>query len=416
MREPTRVEDVDLYDPATQQDWYPTYDLLRAQAPVYRVPDTRMFVVTRYRDVVEVLRRTDLFATGTPMFRHDAARRVFAERGWPRATPLSTNPPEHRHYRDLVDRFFDASGAARWTSLIEGTLAECLDPMVPRGHGELVGDLALPLPVAVITRILGFAVEDTDRLKRWSEAWVMPFAGGLTEEQEVWVAEEGVAFQHHIHEVATAKRAEPGDDVISALVHARLDGERSLTDGEIVSIVDHLFIGGNETTTFALTSAVWILLREPGLYRRVLEDRSLMPRLVEEALRLESPTQGLFRVVTRDTELGGVALRAGSVVHVRYGAANRDPETFADPACVDLGRDNASRHLAFSLGEHHCPGAGLSRLEQRLALDAILDRLPDLRLAPGQDLSHEPGFVLRALGALHLEFSPDTRQAGHPPG
>ena len=200
------------------------------------------------------------------------------------------------------------------------------------------------------------------------------------------------------------KRSNPADDVLTTLTVASYGIERPLTGPEIISIIDHLYIGGNETTTFALTSALWILLREPGLYEQLLADRSLVEPFVEEALRLESPTQGLYRRVAQTTELDGVTLPAGSTVHIRYAAANRDPAMFPNPGCVDLARPNSRRHMAFSLGEHHCPGEGLSRLEQRMALTSVLDRLPGLRLAASNDYSHEPGFVLRALTRLDIEW------------
>jgi cytochrome P450 len=412
------TDDIDLFDPATQEDWYPTYDRLRADAPVYKMPGTNTYVVTCYADVLHVLRHQDVFPSGTGLTsRASAAQQVYAARGWQRLAPLGVNPPEHRHYRALVDRFFDAAGADRYRDRIEGAIDELLDDMVHAaghaddgvGRADYMEAFALPLPVRMITDILGFPRADIDRLKAWSSAWVLPFAGGLSDEQEVWVAEQVVEFQAYIQEWIDAKRADPADDVLSSLAVARYSDERPLTDPEIISIIDHLFIGGNETTTFALTSALWILLREPELYERVLADRSLVEPFVEEALRLESPTQGLYRRVARDTELAGVALPAGSTVHIRYAAANRDPTMFPHPDRVDLERPNLRRHMAFSLGEHHCPGEGLSRLEQRMALAGVLDRLPGLRLAEGNDFDHQPGLVLRALTRLDIEWDQPAR-------
>jgi cytochrome P450 len=330
---------------------------------------------------------------------------VYRDAGFERMTPLSTNPPEHRAYRSLVDGWFDAQGAQRWQPFIEAVIADLLDAIEPLGHAEIVEALALPLPVRVITRILGLPDEDIPQLKAWSEAWVRPFSGALTEDEEVWVAEQVTAFYRYLMDQTAAKRAEPGDDLLSELTRARFDGVRPLTDQEIITIVDHLYIGGNETTTFAITSALWILLREPGLYPRVRDDRALLLPFIDEVLRLESPTQGLYRRVAEDTELAGVTVPAGATVHVRYGAANRDERMFPDPDGVDLARANGRRHLAFSAGEHRCPGEGLSRLEQRLALGAILDRLPDLRIAPGTVVRHQPGFVLRAITSLPLEWT-----------
>jgi cytochrome P450 len=400
------IDDINLFDPATQEDWFPTYRRLRDEAPVYRVPETELYVVTRYADVMHVLRHQDVFPTGTSIYRSSAAREVYERRGWSRITPLSINPPEHRHYRAIVDPHFDAQGAERWRPEIERVIEELLTAVEGEGHCELVSAFALPLPVRIITRMLGFPEEDIPHLKAWSEAWVLPFSGPLSEEQEVWVADQIVHFQHYIHDQILRRRDEPGDDVLTALVNATYAGERPLTDHEIITIVDHLYIGGNETTTFAITSALWIMLREPGLYERLLTDPSLVPAFVEEALRLESPTQGLYRRVAFDTELGGVELPAGATVHIRYAAANRDERMFPDPDDVVLDRPNARRHMAFSLGEHHCPGEGLSRLEQRLALTAVLERLPGLRLADDNDFTHQPGFVLRALKQLHLEWTP----------
>jgi cytochrome P450 len=150
---------------------------------------------------------------------------------------------------------------------------------------------------------------------------------------------------------------------------------------------------------------MWLMLREPHVYETLRQNRNLVEHFLEESLRLESPTQGLFRVVADDTELHGVAIPKGATVHIRYGAANRDERVFPNPNVVDFERQNVRRHMAFSLGEHHCPGSGLSRLEQRLALNAILDRLPDLELAEDNDFTHAPGFVLRALNRLSITWS-----------
>jgi len=401
------MSDIDLFDPATQEDWFPTYRRLRDEQPVYRMPGTNIHVVTRYDDVLYVLRHQELFPTGSGSTRTAAAREVYETKGWARITPLSTNPPDHRNYRELVDGFFDAKGSLHWQPIIEATIADLLDEIQAAGSADYVEAFALPLPVRVITRVLGFPATDIPQLKAWSSAWVLPFSGPLTPDQEVWVAEQVVEFQHYIHHHIQAKRAEPGDDVLSSLVDARFGGDRPLSDHEIITIIDHLYIGGNETTTFALTSALWLLLREPGLYARVRSDRSLVEPFIEEALRMESPTQGLYRAVAVDTAIGGVPVPAGATLHIRYGAANRDERMFPDPDTVHLDRANVRRHMAFSLGEHHCPGSGLSRLEQQLALNAVLDRLPDLRLAEGRnDFRHLPGFVLRALNELHIDWTP----------
>jgi cytochrome P450 len=172
-----------------------------------------------------------------------------------------------------------------------------------------------------------------------------------------------------------------------------------------VFITDHLYIGGNETTTFALTWGLRWLLERPDLWERLRSDRSKVPAFVEEVLRLDSPTQGLYRHTTEDVELHGVTIPAGSTVHIRFGAANRDHRMFPDPEVLDLDRRNSARHVAFGQGEHHCPGAGLSRLEQHVAWNRLLDRVDDWSLLDGTELTTMPGFVLWALESLPVGFT-----------
>jgi cytochrome P450 len=418
MRSPGRpqsLDDVDLFDAATQEDWNPTYDLLRAEAPVWQMPGTDTFVLTRFDDIHQVLRQTDVFARGaregapgTGMSSRTAA--IYAAHGWPRLTPLAIDPPVHRRYRELVDPFFSVQGAERRRGLITAVVDELLDTVAGRGEMEYVADIAVPLPVRVITEVMGFRAEDIPLLKVWSEAWVLPFRGRLSEEEEVYAGQRGVEFQHHIHATIAAKRAAPDDSVISFLANdARFAGERPLTDAEIIGMADHLYIGGNETTTFALASGLWLLLTHTDVHVALLADRTRVRDFVEEVLRLESPTMGMVRHAVRDTSIGGVPIPAGSSIHLRYAAANRDPDVFSCPAELDLDRANAARHLAFSVGETHCPGAGLSRLEQRIAMERLLDRLPALRLAPDRnDFSHHPNVTLRALRHLWVEFDPVT--------
>jgi cytochrome P450 len=412
-RTPRSVDEVDLFDPETQEDWNPTYDLLREQAPVWQIPGTNTFVLTRYDDIARVLRRTELFARGAEERapgRGMSARtaEIYATKGWPRTAPLAIDPPLHRRYRELVDPFFSVQGAERQRELIAGVVHELLDDIAPRGECEYVRDFAVPLPVRVITTMMGFDLADIPRLKEWSEAWVLPFRGQLSQDEEVYAGEKGVEFQHHIHATIEAKRAQPDASVISFLANeARFAGERPLTDAEIIGMADHLYIGGNETTTFALTSGLWLLLSYPDVHAAVAADRSLIRGFVEEVLRLESPTMGMVRHAVADTEIGGVPIPRGASIHLRYAAANRDPAVFDEPATLDVERINASRHLAFSSGETHCPGAGLSRLEQQIALDAVLDRLPDLRFTPGRnDFTHHPNVTLRAMKELWISYTP----------
>ena len=406
------IDEVDLFSPETQENWYPSYHAILDQAPVYPIPGQNMFLVSKFEDIAWIVRNPDRFphAAGSShnLLMSDEAKAYHVENGYPRSQPLSTNPPEHRRYRELVDPFFSPAGATRQREMITETIEELVDEVVARRRVEFVEDFAVPLPVRVITRMLGFPLEDIPQLRVWSNAWVMVFKMSLTHEEQMYAAERGVEFQKYIEGFIDERRANPGEDVLSHLAaRALYAGERPLSNTEIVGIISHLYIGGNETTTFALTSALWLLAQQPGLWQRLKEDRSRVRFFVEETLRLESPTQGLFRVTVQDEELRGVKIPAGSVLHLRFAAANRDADEFSCPDDLDLERPNAAKHVAFSQGEHMCPGAGLSRLEQNITWETMLDRVDRFDLVPGaNDFTHLPGFVLRGLKELHVTLTP----------
>jgi cytochrome P450 len=413
-----KLEDVDLYDPQIQEDWFPAYETLLEQAPVYRIPGTDTYVVCKHEDILTVVRDPETFSNqpeihgGEQLIEHEEARRYYIEHGLGRETGrarwplLGMDPPDHKKYRVLIDKdMLSKTALRRAQPMIEDTVDELIDGFVGDGEIEFIRQFAVPLPVRIITLMIGFPLEDIPRLKEWSTAWTLPFARGLSLEQEMEVARQGVAFQDYIKRTADERRKAPRDDVITHLVQARYEGDRPLTDHEIASIVDNMYVGGNETTTFTLASGLWRMLRDPAVYRALREDPSKIPAFTEEVLRLESPTQGLYRIATRDTALRGVPINKGSTVHIRFGAANRDPDVFKCPAMLDLERENAAKHLAFSQGEHHCPGGPLARMELNIGFERLLARLPNLRLTPGRnDFRHHPGFVLRGLKELWLSF------------
>ena len=411
-----KPQDIDFMDPNVQENWFDAYAVLHRDAPVYFMPEIQMYVVSRYADLDHILHDPELFlndysdGSQEALIHHPDAQALYHSEGWPRLMPLSTNMPEHRAYRKMIDRFFTAGAAKTREPLVRRVVDRLIDEWIDRGEVEFIKDFAEPLPMAIIAEALGFPRVDIPRLKRWSEAWVKPFSRGLTREEELRAVRTHIEFQRYIHETAQAKRANPTDDVISHLALADyadpLTGEtRKLTDAELIGISDHLLTGGNETTTFALASGLWLLFRFPEIYDEIRADRTKVRVFVEETLRIESPTQGLIRFAARDVELCGVKIPKGGCIHVRYGAGNRDPERYPQPDRPDLSRRAASAHLAFGAGEHVCPGAALSRLEQNVAWNRLLDRIENMRPAPGRnDYKHLPGFWLRALKEIYMRF------------
>lgn len=408
--------DIDFMDATVQERWFEAYEVLRREAPVYFMPQIGMYVLTRYADIEYVLRRPQLFTTGSdvqgaePLVKHAEARNLYERTGWPRYTPLGENLPKHAHYRALVDPALSASAIKAREGFIRSTVDELIDDWIDEGEIEFIKRFAEPLPMIVIAELLGFPRMDLPQLKEWSYAWVLPFSRGLSLEQETWAVSKHVELQHYIFDAVKEKRRNPKDDIITRLTRIEVEDvdlgrRRPLSDVEIIGITDHLLIGGNETTTFALSNGLWLLFRHPDVYRRIEADHSRIKGFVEETLRIESPTQGLFRYVTEDTEINGTPVPRGALLSIRYGAGNHDPERYPNPDVPDVDRKNAGRHLAFGLGEHVCPGATLSRFEQNIAWDILLRRLRNLRPAPGRnDYSHVPGIWLRALKSIHMQF------------
>lgn len=408
--------EIDFMDPVVQENWFEAYDILRAEEPIYFMPKLGMYAVTRYADLEYIMRRPTLFTAGPdtssvePLIKFPEALALYEEKGWRRYTSLGENLPKHAHYRALVDPALTASAVKAREPFIRATINELIDNWIDKGEIEFMAEFAEPLPMIVIAEFLGFPRMDLPMLKEWSFAWVYPFSRGLTLEQEKWAVSKHIELQHYIYETMQEKRKNPKDDIITRLLNIEIEDvdlgkKRPLTDVEIIGITDHLLIGGNETTNFALSNGLWLLFRNPEVYRQLDADHSKIKTFVEEVLRIESPTQGLYRFVTEDTEVGGVKLPKGAALSIRYGAGNHDAAQFPDPDIPKLDRKNAGRHLAFGVGEHHCPGATLSRFEQNCAWDILLDRLGNIREAPGKnDYDHVRGIWLRALNEIHMQF------------
>lgn len=419
---PTAPSDIDFMDPVIQENWFAAYDVIREESPAYFMPQIGMYVLTRYDDIEYVLKRPKEFTSGPdvqdtePLIKFESARRLYEEKGWRRYTPLGENLPKHAHYRALVDPALTASVLQKKETFIRHTINELIDSWIDERDIPFIERFAEPLPMIVISKLLGFPRMDLPKLKIWSTAWVLPFSRGLTESQEIEAVKQHIELQHYIFETMQKKRQEPDDDIISRLLttnvrDADTGKDRPLTDTEIIGITDHLLIGGNETTTFALSNGLWLLFRNPDTYLAIQDNPTLIKNFVEETLRIESPTQGLYRFVRYDCEIGGVHIPKGATLSIRYGAGNHDPRRFPDPNTPDLLRKNAGRHLAFGMGEHVCPGATLSRLEQRWAWEILLSRLENLHPTPGKnDYRHRGGMWVRALEEIYLSFDKSSNK------
>ncbi|OLT18867.1 hypothetical protein BJF78_11815 [Pseudonocardia sp. CNS-139] len=303
---------------------------------------------------------------------------------------LMSDDPEHARRRAIVNRAFTPARIAAWEPRIREVAAAHVDRLRDLPDVDLVRDLAALLPVRVISLVLGVPQEDADRFRVWSEE--ITSAVGNHDADQARLAHVQAAFTGYLSDLLDRWDGTADAGVLSSIAAAERAGE--LTRLQCVSFVAELLIAGNITTTHHLASSMALLAGHDGLFARLQADPALVPAFVEESLRLESPIQGFFRLATRDAEVGGVPVPAGARVFVLYASANRDPRAWPDAPDLRLDRAGLAAHVAFGRGAHACIGASLARLESRVVLDVLLDRLASVELTvPAAELPYGPSFV-----------------------
>ncbi len=426
---PVNHEEIDLFAAGSQEWWFEAYLKLQEECPVIRLPGegrmpgTDAFILTRYEDIARVARDRNLV-----LGREDQAMQgngnsplqeeIFEEAGFGEAFNAqqdlrSSDEQAMRYKRIVTDPWVGPEGAQRHQQMAEAAAHRLIDNWIEDGEVDFVKGFAAPLPQTVITTILGLPLEDMPMLRTMEEAQVRRFVYGrgvnsqMSDADEVENARELVRFNEYLAEQIQEKRRNPQDDMISYLTQIEFEG-KPFSDGDITSVALLMHIGGNETTQYELTAEAMLLAQHPEIVEELRADRSKVRFFVEEALRLYAPTQGLTARTARiDFEMGGVQIPAGSTLHLRFGAGNRDPEHYPNADQLDLSRPHAGRHLTFSQGPRSCPGAGLSRMEQNVAVNALLDRLETLELQDTNDFAHQPGIML---GLYHLDLAFTKRQ------
>jgi cytochrome P450 len=392
-----------LLDPEVLANPYPLYQRLRSEDPVHWDPYLHAWVVTRYADVVEVLRRFSAERTHTP--------EKLALLGMEELTPIARvmvrqmlflDPPQHTRVRRLAAAAFTPRRVAVLRSHIEEIANSLLDAVSARGEMDVMEDLAAPLPAIVTAEMLGVPVEDHRKLKDWSQ----DFAEMLGNFQHnpgraARVARSLEAMTAYFQDAVRSQATHPTEGLVNALTTAEVDGDR-FTEEEVVANVIVTMVGGQETTTNLIGNGLLTLLRHPEEMEQLRRDPTLIETAVEELLRYESPSQHTARLAPDDVELGGRLIKRGQAVMAVMGAGNRDPERFPDPDRLDLARAD-NRHLAFGWASHFCFGAPLARIEGQIAFSALLRRLPHLQLVPGP-ITWRANLGLRGLTALPVTF------------
>jgi cytochrome P450 len=416
------ADDIDLFDPETLIDPWEAYQTLRDEAPVHFVPQMGVHLVTRYDLLMQVLRDTKTFSSNFGPFMNrtrqmwlekapQAVQEKYAEIASQMLPPIDTlltaDLPTHKKYRSQVDRVFTAGNVRKMEPYIRQIITDTIDGFIDEGQIDFMHAFALPVPLRIIADRLGVAPED--RPFFYDAATVAAAGLRLTtpEDDEILRrAQVMVDLQNYMVDLVEQRRKDPRDDMCTILGEVRLEDEdRPLNAAELWSILNQFLVAGHETTTSTFGWGMLILCRNPELQDQLLDDPKAVRTFVEEALRVEAPVQGLPRVVTQDTELGGYPLKAGDMLMVRYGAANRDERHFECPAHVDIHRKNAGSQLAFGSGIHHCVGAPLARQELNLGFPMLLERMKNFRLTPNApEPRAEASVILRSLPELHVSF------------
>ena len=399
--------DFSLMSPEFRSDPYPYYAALRRESPIHRlVEGAPFYAVTRYADVVHILHHPEQFSSSAlqaalqgggvgigPNSGALAGHRLLTS-----PMMIATDPPDHGRLRKLVNRGFTPRRIAALEPRIREIANQCLDAAIKDGEIELVRGLTIPMPVKVIAEMLGVERDRVDQFKAWSDAFVIGLSGAQGQYSPEDVQKAADEMADYFERFAADRRANPKDDLISVLAQA--EGGDALSNGELLSFVALLLIAGNETTTNLIGNGVKALLAHPDQFDRVIEDASLIPALVDEVLRYDSPIQALPRSNAEAVELPSGTLPAGSTSMVFYAAANHDEAKFPDAESFDIDR-TGNDHVAFSHGIHYCLGASLARLEAKVAFEALFARGRKFGLT-GESIPMVDSAVLRGPKSLQL--------------
>jgi len=427
-QESVSLDDFGLFDPAVQQCPHAYYAEMQRQAPVYEAasPMGSLHLITNYDDVTDVVKDIKTFSsrfdTSGSNYNTELVQRMKQlyeeEGGYDRiGTMLTVDPPDHTRYRRLVSKAFTPRVIAELEPTIReitvGLIDELFEVMERDGHVEFVETFAVPLPVTVIAKALNVPDDRLADFKRWSDASIAGIGTNITIDQRLDAEREVIEYQKYFAEQFEIRRTEPQDDILTNLLNARVDRDEVDDDGnplsdepltmpEMLSIIQQLLVAGNETTTKFLTEMMRLLGENPDEFAKLKADPERSKGVVEEALRLSTPTQGMFRIVQDDAEVAGCPLSAGDRAVVMFSAANRDPQVFPDPDAFDPDRENLTSHLAFGRGVHFCLGAALSRLEGKVAAEELAKRIASFELTDDNDFAYHPSFMLRGLMKLDV--------------
>ena len=403
---------ITFMDPAIQKCPFAAYTAVRDAGPVYRDPVTGWYFVTHYDLVRTLTQDTDNLSsfTGILMCKQKSAVQdkldeIYLQEGFmPIPLLVVGDPPDHKFHRSFVEKAFIAARVKKMEDYLEGVVDEMIDKFIDKPEVEFKSQFSSIVPQVVLADLLGMPRSDLPKLKFWTDSVIANQDQSNSEERQLELA-------HNIcelHRYAAAKMEEyrrtPKECLLSDFANTTVDG-RQLSLQEMAALCEQIMAGGNDSSANAISNSMIRLIEQPELQTELRERPELIPKFVEEVLRLDAPVQGLFREPKHDMEIAGVKIPKGSVVVLKWGAANRDPAQFPNPDKVDLNRQNSSRHLTFGQGAHVCVGNMLARGELRISIAKWLKRMKNLRLARGpSSVVRDPHFFAYGPRELHIAF------------
>ncbi|MBO0795228.1 MAG: cytochrome P450 [Ktedonobacteraceae bacterium] len=405
----TMEPQVDFTSPAFKKSPYEILATMRRQNPVAKISlpgDRSGWLVTRYKDVETLIRDPRLSINIRDVYPPEIIKAIFpfgeVSEALLHSMVFTNDPKTHSRLRNLVSSSFTPRYIETWQDRIQNITDEIINQLPEHGEMDLIREVSFPLPMTVISEMLGIPVEDRDKFRDWSNSYVDSLGNPAAAQA---VMSDMADFQQYLFQLIETKRANPSEDLLSKLVHAEVEGDR-LSRQELIGMTLLLVMAGNETTTTLISSAMLTLFQHPEQMAILKQNPALLKPAIEEFIRYQGPLLNLNdRWAVEDFEYKGQQIKKGEAVYLCVASANRDEERFQNGGSFDVQRPDLQRHVGFGLGMHYCLGAPLARLEGFIGLRTILQRLPEIRLAvPAEELTWRPSIITFALEKLPVRF------------
>lgn len=394
-------------DPAHLANPYPKYAEFREDTPVFYSQEYDLWFVTRYADIVAAVKQPHIFSSvgAVQAAELSPVAEATMHEGIGGATMMvESDEPIHTRIRSVLNKAFTPQRISGLEPAIREIANNLIDAFIADGQADLVPQFALRLPGLVICDLLGIPREDLPKIKGWADQWMILLSVAVPEDLQVTCAQSVVALQNYLRDQLLQRQHSPREDLLTVMLPIEYGGTANLSMEEAIYNAMSVMVAGYETTTNLIANAMTILFKHPEQYQQLRDNPDLIQHAVEEMLRLDTSVQGLFRTTTQPVTLGEVTIPANARVFLLYGSANHDAAQFPEPDRFDITRPNAREHLTFSRGIHVCIGSALARLEIRIAIELLLQRLPNLRPAPSAAPKRFEHFFLRGYTSLPIEW------------